>query len=169
MAPGQQLGGVAQQCIADASASSRRTVLALAVVVGAMPRGLVMTSPVATPPAQTPRFRVFAWGAAFAPHQRAARWRLAEFSAGVALAQELRPADGLSSEGISPKWGGRTLLPADFRSQGTRPIVGWLRMGDGSDLKSSPLPSRAESSADVPAFASSTVYKVGKPSDRGDT
>ena len=125
MAPGQQLGGVAQQCIADASASSRRTVLALAVVVGAMPRGLVMTSPVATPPAQTPRFRVFAWGAAFAPHQRAARWRLAEFSAGVALAQELRPADGLSSEGISPKWGGHTLLPADFRLQGTRPIVGW--------------------------------------------
>ena len=129
MAPGQQLGGVAQQCIADASASSRRTVLALAVVVGAMPRGLVMTSPVATPPAQTPRFRVFAWGAAFAPHQRAARWRLAEFSAGVALAQELRSADGLSSEGISPKgvaFRDPLLLPAYFRLQGTRPIVGWL-------------------------------------------
>ena len=44
-----------------------------------------------------------------------------------------------------------------------------VNLGDGSDLKSSPLPSRAESSADVPAFASSTVYKVGKPSDRGDT
>ena len=34
--------------------------------------------------------------------------------------------------------GGHTLLPAHFRLQGTRPIVGWLRMGDGSDLKSSP-------------------------------
>lgn len=30
------------------------------------------------------------------------------------------------------------LLPAYFRLQGTRPIVGWLRMGDGADLKSSP-------------------------------
>ncbi|WP_157983665.1 hypothetical protein [Simplicispira metamorpha] len=32
-----------------------------------------------------------------------------------------------------------------------------VNLGDGSDLKSSPLPSRAESSAVVPAFASSTV------------
>ena len=32
-----------------------------------------------------------------------------------------------------------------------------VNLGDGSDLKSSPLPSRAENSAVVPAFASSTV------------
>ncbi|WP_119013870.1 hypothetical protein [Simplicispira metamorpha] len=65
MAPGQQLGSVAQQCIADTSASSRRTVLALAVVVGAMPRGLAMTSPVATPPAQTTQIPGICLGCSF--------------------------------------------------------------------------------------------------------
>ena len=141
------------------------TVLALVVVVDAMPRGLAMASPIATPSARSTQRQPVLMRPHGAKTGGGGRWRwqcpeldcagmgvlspwgsaahgsgwsvlgggttttgFGGGAAGVALAQELRSADGLSSEGISPKgvaFRDPLLLPAHFRLQGTRPIVGW--------------------------------------------